>query len=166
MAPFFLGWYLIMNYKKENELRVEREEILELLPHRGTFQLIDALENLNGEDSCTGIFKVTEDAFWVPDHFPSHPVLPGVLIIEAIAQTAGALVAHYRKDEINASVIYFLGIDKVKFRKPVFPGSEVRIDVNLIHRRGAVWKYSGVAKVDGEVATQAEVSAMNYEPKE
>ena len=155
-----------MTDKEENKLRVEREEILELLPHRGTFQLIDALENLNGEDSCTGIFKVAEDAFWVPDHFPSHPVLPGVLIIEAIAQTAGALVAHHRKDEINASVIYFLGIDKVKFRKPVFPGSDIKIDVNLIHRRGAVWKYSGVAKVDDVVCAQAEVSAMNYEPKE
>ncbi len=155
-----------MNEENKNIMRVERDEILEILPHRGTFQLIDALENMNGEDSCTGICKVSEDAFWVPDHFPTHPVLPGVLIVEAIAQTAGALVGYFRKDEISASVIYFLGVDKVKFRKPVFPGSEIRIDVVLIHRRGPVWKYKGIAKVDGDVVAQAEVSAMNYEPKE
>lgn len=145
--------------------RVEREEILGLLPHRGTFQLIDALEDLVGEESCTGIMQVKEDAFWAEDHFPSHPVMPGVLIVEAIAQTAGALVTHHRQGELEASVIYFLAIDRVRFRNPVFPGHEVRIEVNRVHRRGAVWKYKGVARVGGDIAAEAEVTAMNYKPE-
>lgn len=140
-------------------------EILELLPHRDPFLMVDALEEMDGEARCVGIKKVREDEYWIPGHFPDWPVMPGVLIVECMAQTAAALVSHNRKGEIDVGVVYFMAVDKCRFRQPVTPGDTLRLEVEQIRRKGPVWKYQGTARVGDKVVAEAEFTAMNYMPE-
>ncbi len=140
------------------------QDIMELLPHRYPFLMIDALEVIDGEMHGVGIKNVTGNEPWVPGHFPDWPVMPGVLIVEAMAQTAAALVVNNRPG-IDNRVIYFMAVDKCRFRNPVVPGNQLRIEVQQITRKGAVWKYKGVARVGDTVAMEAVFTAMNYSPK-
>lgn len=135
-------------------------ELLKLLPHRYPFLLVDRLYNMNGDESCIGLKNVTINEPFFPGHFPQFPVMPGVLIIEGLAQTAGALCVHSLKESYKAELVYFMGIDKAKFRKPVVPGDQLHYHVKKIRNRGRVWRFAGEAKVDGQVAAEAEISAM------
>jgi len=134
--------------------------LLKLLPHRYPFLLVDRLYDMNGDESCVGIKNVTMNEPFFQGHFPQFPVMPGVLMIEGLAQTAGALCVHAQKEGYKAELVYFMGIDKAKFRRPVVPGDQLHYHVKKIRNRGRVWRFSGVAKVEGKVAAEAEISAM------
>lgn len=134
--------------------------ILELLPHRYPFLLIDKIIEMDGDNSCIGIKNVTINEPHFTGHFPSRPVMPGVLIIEAMAQTAGALCVHSRGKDSPPQLVYFMTIDRAKFRKPVIPGDQILFHVTKIKQRSNIWKFDAVAKVDGAKVAEAEISAM------
>ena len=134
-------------------------EVMKLLPHRYPFLMIDRIENaIRGESAC-GIKNVTVNEPFFIGHFPGQPVMPGVLMVEAMAQTAAALVA-YTLGGFESQLVYFMTIDRARFRNPVGPGDCLRIPVRKIRNRGPVWKFQGEALVDGKVAAEAEYSAM------
>ncbi len=134
--------------------------ILKLLPHRYPFLLIDRMIDLNGEQSATAIKNVTINEPFFQGHFPGRPVMPGVLLIEAMAQTAGALVLNHLGDAYAGKLVFFMSIDKARFRKPVVPGDTVHIHVKLGNKRPPVWKYWAEAHVDGKKVAEAEIGAM------
>ncbi|MBN9670755.1 3-hydroxyacyl-ACP dehydratase FabZ [Roseibium aggregatum] len=134
--------------------------ILKLLPHRYPFLLIDKIIEMDGDNSCIGIKNVTINEPHFSGHFPEQPVFPGVLLIEAMAQTAGALCVHSRGDDAPPQLVYFMTIDKAKFRKPVMPGDQVHFHVKKIRQRANIWKFDAVALVEGAKVAEAEVSAM------
>lgn len=135
-------------------------QLLKLLPHRYPFLLVDRLYDMKDDESCVGLKNVTISEPFFQGHFPQFPVMPGVLIIEGLAQTAGALCVHSLKESYKAELVYFMGIDKAKFRRPVVPGDQLHYHVKKIRNRGRVWRFSGIAKVEGKVAAEAEISAM------
>ena len=135
-------------------------KLLSYLPHRYPFLLVDKIIDAKGDDSCIGVKNVTFNEPQFQGHFPEKPVMPGVLLIEGMAQTAGALCVHSQLKGAKPQVVYFMTIDKVKFRKPVVPGDRVEFHLNRINRRRNMWWYKGVAKVDGGVVCEAELSAM------
>ncbi|WP_319512985.1 3-hydroxyacyl-ACP dehydratase FabZ [uncultured Cohaesibacter sp.] len=134
--------------------------VLELLPHRYPFLMIDRIIDMDGDDSCIGVKNVTINEPHFQGHFPVQPVMPGVLIIEAMAQTAGALCVNSRKDLGSPSLVYFMTIEKAKFRKPVVPGDVLHIHVQKVKNRANIWKFACIAKVDDAKVAEAEVSAM------
>jgi 3-hydroxyacyl-[acyl-carrier-protein] dehydratase len=134
--------------------------VMKLLPHRYPFLLVDRMYNMNGDESAVGIKNVTVNEPFFPGHFPQHPVMPGVLIIEGLAQTAGALCVHSLGENYKAELVYFMGIDNAKFRRPVLPGDQLHYVVRKIRNRGRVWRFKGEALVEGQVAAEAEISAM------
>jgi 3-hydroxyacyl-[acyl-carrier-protein] dehydratase len=136
------------------------ELIMKLLPHRYPFLLIDRIIEMDRDESGIGIKNVTMNEPFFQGHFPTYPVMPGVLIIEALAQTAGALCVHHAGKRDIPQIVYFMGIDNAKFRKPVVPGDQLHLHVKKIRSRGPVWRFSCQAKVDGKVAAEAEISAM------
>jgi 3-hydroxyacyl-[acyl-carrier-protein] dehydratase len=133
--------------------------LMQILPHRYPFLLIDKIIDIDGDNSATGIKNVTINEPHFNGHFPGKPIMPGVLIIEAMAQTAGALALYARGVESQA-LVYFMSIDGAKFRKPVVPGDQLRIHVKKIKRRGGLMKYACEAMVDGVKVAEAEVTAM------
>ncbi|MBN66065.1 MAG: 3-hydroxyacyl-[acyl-carrier-protein] dehydratase FabZ [Rickettsiales bacterium] len=135
-------------------------EIKEMIPHRYPFLLVDRLVNVKPGESCVGIKNVTNNEPHFPGHFPGHPVMPGVLIVEAMAQTAGALVVHTLGEASRGKIVYFMTIDNARFRKPVVPGDQLRIHVNVIKSRGNIWKFEGIGEVDGVKVADATYSAM------
>ncbi len=134
--------------------------VMKLLPHRYPFLMVDRIYDMNGDDSCVGVKNVTINEPFFQGHFPQFPVMPGVLIIEGLAQTAGALCVHSLGESYQAELVYFMSIDNAKFRKPVVPGDQLHYHVRKIRNRGRVWRFYGQAKVNGVVVTEAEVSAM------
>lgn len=134
--------------------------LMELLPHRHPFLLVDRIYDMNGDESAVGIKNVTMNEPFFQGHFPKFPVMPGVLIIEGLAQTAGALCVSNLGERYVPQVVYFMGIDRAKFRRPVVPGDQIHYHVRKIRSRGRVWRFFGEAKVDGQVVAEAEVSAM------
>lgn len=134
--------------------------VMQLLPHRFPMLMIDRIEDMDGCNAGVGIKNVTINDPFFAGHFPGHPVMPGVLIVEAMAQTAGALVINSMKSDASNKVVYFMSVDKAKFRKPVVPGDRLELHVSLQQNRGAVWKFHGVAKVDGAVVAEADYVAM------
>lgn len=133
--------------------------ILELLPHRYPFLLVDKIIEMNGDESCIGIKNVTFNEPQFNGHFPGRPVMPGVMLIEGMAQTAGALCVASRGDKAPR-LVYFMTIDHAKFRKPVVPGDVVEYHLTKLKQRANMWWFKGEAKVDGKVACEAEISAM------
>jgi 3-hydroxyacyl-[acyl-carrier-protein] dehydratase len=138
---------------------VDIQKLLEYLPHRYPFLLVDRIINCVGDESCIGIKNVTANEPQFMGHFPGQPIMPGVLLIEGMAQTAGALCVHASRSA-RPSVVYFMTIDKVKFRKPVIPGDRVEFNMTRLNRRRNMWWYRGEAKVDGVLVCEAELSAM------
>ncbi|HVW57816.1 MAG TPA: 3-hydroxyacyl-ACP dehydratase FabZ [Rhizobiaceae bacterium] len=134
-------------------------ELMKLLPHRYPFLLVDRIVNIDGDSSATGIKNVTVNEPHFQGHFPEHPVMPGVLIVEAMAQTAGAICIRKLGSETPA-LVYFMTIDNAKFRKPVVPGDRVEINVKKIKQRGNIWRFACEAIVDGGKVAEAEIAAM------
>jgi 3-hydroxyacyl-[acyl-carrier-protein] dehydratase len=133
--------------------------ILKLLPHRYPFLLIDRIIEIDGDRSAIGIKNVTFNEPHFQGHFPDQPVMPGVLIIEAMAQTAGAICLHAAKSD-RPSLVYFMTIDEAKFRKPVVPGDRLEIHVKKEKQRGNIWRFACEAIVDGNKVAEAVVQAM------
>ena len=144
---------------------VDIAQIMRLLPHRYPFLLIDRIVEMHRDESAVGIKNVTINEPFFQGHFPKYPVMPGVLIIEALAQTAGALCVHNAGVTDIPQIVYFMGIDKAKFRKPVVPGDTLHLHVSKIRSRGPVWRFYGEAKVNGQVVAEAEISAMIVDPR-
>ena len=134
--------------------------IMQLLPHRYPFLLIDKMIDMDGEESGTAIKNVTINEPFFQGHFPAKPVMPGVLLVEAMAQTAGALVLDFLGDAHAGKLVFFMSIDKARFRKPVSPGDTVYIKVKLTNKRAPVWKYWAEAHVAGKKVAEAEIGAM------
>jgi 3-hydroxyacyl-[acyl-carrier-protein] dehydratase len=138
----------------------DTRRVLELLPHRYPFLMVDRIVDMDGDESAVGIKSVTVNEPFFQGHFPGFPVMPGVLIIEGLAQTAGALCVHHLQAIYKPQLVYFMGIDRAKFRRPVLPGDQLHYHVKKIRSRGRAWRFYGEAKVNGHVVAEAEVSAM------
>ncbi len=139
---------------------VDIEKIMQYLPHRYPMLLVDRILEFEAGKRIVGIKNVTINEPFFQGHFPGHPVMPGVLIIEAMAQTAGALCVHHLAATYKPQLVYFMGIDRAKFRKPVLPGDQLCYHVRKIRSRGRAWRFYGEAKVNDQVVAEAEVSAM------
>ena len=136
------------------------EQIKRLLPHRAPFLFVEKLTDIRPGESAVGHKAVSYNEPYFQGHFPGFAVMPGVLIVEAMAQTAGALVTYTLKLSSEKRVVYFMTIDKARFRRPVKPGDLLRIPVKALRQRGPVWKFAGEAWVDGELCAEAEFGAM------
>ncbi len=134
--------------------------IMEMIPHRYPFLLVDRVEDIVTGESATGIKNVTINEPFFPGHFPQKPVMPGVLIVEAMAQTAAVLVVHTEGKEIEGKLVYFMSIDGCRFRKPVGPGDTLNIKVQKERQRGNIWKFKGEAYADGALMAEATITAM------
>jgi len=138
------------------------EQIKQLLPHRPPMLLVEKLADIVPRESATGYKAVSINEPWFMGHFPDRAVMPGVLIVEAMAQTAGALVVHSVSGKTGPAV-YFLTIEKARFRKPVVPGDVMRMPVKKLAQRGPVWKFEGQAFVGDLLCAEAEFSAMIHD---
>ena len=136
------------------------QQILELLPHRYPFLLVDRIEQIRGDESCVGIKNVTINEPFFRGHFPGRPVMPAVLLLEGMAQSAGAICALSLKRDRPPQSVYFITIDKAKFRRPVIPGNRVEYYMHRLAKRRNMWWFRGEAKVDGQIACEAELGAM------
>jgi len=134
--------------------------IMRAIPHRYPFLMIDRVVDLVLNESAIGIKNVSINENFFTGHFPAHPVMPGVLIIEAMAQTAAVLVVETLGTDAAGKVVYFMSIEGAKFRRPVVPGDQLRIHVTKQRQRGTVWRFSGEAKVDGVTVAEATYTAM------
>jgi 3-hydroxyacyl-[acyl-carrier-protein] dehydratase len=139
---------------------VEIAAIIEALPHRYPFLMIDRIFGMRGDEVAIGIKNVTVNEWQFLGHFPAQPVFPGVLMIEGMAQTAGVLCIRARGKSGPPKAVFFLTIDKAKFRRPVGPGDTIEYHMAKIRRRGNMWWFRGEAKVAGVIVAEAEVGAM------
>jgi len=139
---------------------IDKKKIESLLPHREPMLLIDSLINIVHLKSATAIVKVRKNSFFVQGHFPDQPVMPGVLIVEAFGQAAAALTAYgVDPKEYENKLVYLMNVEKARFRKPVLPDCELHLEIESVRSHGRVWKYKGVAKVDGKVMADAQWAA-------
>jgi 3-hydroxyacyl-[acyl-carrier-protein] dehydratase len=133
-------------------------EIMKLLPHRYPFLLVDRIIEIDGDNSAIGIKNVTANEPHFTGHFPDSPIMPGVLLVEGMAQTAGAICT--RRAGGGGNLVYFMTIDNARFRKPVVPGDRVEFHVFKQKQRGNIWKFHCDAKVDGALVAEADIGAM------
>ena len=139
---------------------IDKKEIERLLPHREPMLLIEKLINIVPSKSATAIVSVKKTSFFVQGHFPGQPVMPGVLIVEAFGQAAAALTAHsVDPKEVENKLVYLMSVEKARFRNPVLPDCELHLDIEAIRSHGRVWKYKGVAKVNGKEMADAQWAA-------
>ncbi len=134
--------------------------IMKMIPHRHPFLMIDRVTDVLVDQQAVGIKNVTIGDYFFQGHFPARPVMPGVLIIEAMAQTAAVLVVHTLGSDHEGKLVYFMSVEEAKFRKPVFPGSELHLQVTKLQNRRNVWKFRGGAYVDGQLMAEATFAAM------
>ncbi len=134
-------------------------KLLELLPHRYPFLMVDRIIDIRGDESAVGIKNVTFNEPQFLGHFPAQPIMPGVLLVEGMAQTAGAICVNATHAS-RPKLVYFMTIDECRFRKPVIPGDQVRFEMVKIKNRRSMWWYRGEAKVDGVLVAEATLSAM------
>ncbi|BDV35156.1 3-hydroxyacyl-ACP dehydratase FabZ [Methylocystis iwaonis] len=135
-------------------------DIMRSLPHRYPFLLVDRIVDIRGDESCVGIKNVTVNEPQFTGHFPERPVMPGVLLIEAMAQTAGVIVMRANAQSERPKLVYFMTIDAAKFRKPVTPGDRVEFHMTKTAQKRNIWWYRGRALVDGALVCEAQISAM------
>ncbi|MBN9413566.1 MAG: 3-hydroxyacyl-ACP dehydratase FabZ [Candidatus Paracaedimonas acanthamoebae] len=145
--------------EKACSYNLDHQQILKLIPHRYPMLLVDRAENVIPFESGIGIKNVTFNEPFFQGHFPGHPVMPGVLIVEALAQTAGIVVAQ-GLDPSAERLVYFLAIDEARFRQPVIPGQQLQLCVQKIQNRRNIWKFKGEALVDGKIHAEAICTAM------
>ena len=139
---------------------IDVHRIMEMIPHRFPFLMIDRVVDIVPGAKATGVKNVTINEPYFAGHFPERPVMPGVLIIEAMAQTAAVFVVHTLGAESEGKLVYFMSVDRARFRKPVEPGDQLRVEVSKQRSRGNVWKFSGKATVDGKLVAEATYAAM------
>lgn len=139
---------------------VDINRIMEMIPHRYPILLIDRVVDIKLDEGAVGIKNVTFNEPHFMGHFPQRPIMPGVLIIEAMAQTSAVLVVSTLGEESEGKLVYFMSIDEAKFRKPVTPGDRLELHVTKERSRGNVWKFKGEGKVDGVKVAEATFSAM------
>lgn len=136
-------------------------QIMDVLPHRYPFLLVDRITEIEMNKRIVGFKNVTINEPFFQGHFPGHPIMPGVLLLEAMAQTGGVLaLKSIPAEDVKKKVIYFMSIDKAKFRKPVLPGDQVRFEIDVIRQRSNIMSLQAVAKVDGATVAEAEMMAM------
>jgi beta-hydroxyacyl-ACP dehydratase FabZ len=135
-------------------------EIQKILPHRYPFLFVDRVLDVEPGKKITAIKNVSMDEPFFQGHFPGRPIMPGVLMVEAMAQVGGILVSKSNPNPTDDNMVYFMSIEKAKFRKPVVPGDQLILEVEALQSRGKVWKFKGEAKVDGKVVCEAEFMAM------
>ncbi len=145
---------------KSTAVSIDTEGIMRMIPHRYPFLMIDRVVNLVPGVGATGIKNVSINEPYFQGHFPSRPVMPGVLLIEAMAQTAAVVVVHTLGEESEGKLVYFMSVENARFRKPVFPGDTLHVHVTRQHNRANVWKFSAEAKVDGVLVAEAIYTAM------
>ncbi|MBT4218717.1 MAG: 3-hydroxyacyl-ACP dehydratase FabZ [Rhodospirillaceae bacterium] len=143
---------------QDNEIDIVR--VMEMIPHRYPFLMIDRVVDVVPDESAVGIKNVTINEPFFQGHFPGHPVFPGVLIIESMAQTAAVLVVKTMGAESEGKLVYFMSVDQARFRKPVTPGDTMNIIVEKVRNRGNVWKFKGKAMVGDTLMAEATFSAM------
>jgi beta-hydroxyacyl-ACP dehydratase FabZ len=143
---------------------MEQAEIQSLLPHRYPFLLVDRIHELDPDRRIVGMKNVTINEPFFQGHFPGRPVMPGVLIIEAMAQVGGIL-AFKSLGQVTRPVVYLTGVDNAKFRRPVVPGDQIRFEIDLVKKRVPFWKMQGKAFVDAELVCEADITAMVTEEK-
>jgi UDP-3-O-[3-hydroxymyristoyl] N-acetylglucosamine deacetylase / 3-hydroxyacyl-[acyl-carrier-protein] dehydratase len=154
-----LARWLTRTGQRDGGVVMDIGRILDVIPHRYPFLLVDRIIEVEGTRRIVGIKNVTINEPFFQGHFPGHPIMPGVLIIEAMAQVGGMLLLGTLEDP-GTKVVYFMSLDNVKFRRPVKPGDQLRFEIDLLQTRGRVCKIHGVAKVDGEVVAEADMAAM------
>ncbi len=136
-------------------------QVMGFLPHRYPFLMIDRILEFEADKRVVGLKNVTINEPFFQGHFPGHPIMPGVLLLEAMAQTGGVMaLMSLPPEEVPKKVLYFMSIDKAKFRKPVLPGDQVRFELTLIKARGNIKSFKAEAKVDGAIVAEAEMMAM------
>src|SRR4030043_1685859 len=139
---------------------IEIQEIMNILPHAYPFLLVDRILELEAGKRIVGIKNVTYNEPFFPGHFPGRPIMPGVLIVEALAQTAGVLVFNTLSEGERNKLVYFLGMDNVKFRKPVVPGDQLRLELEITKHRQSIWGFKGKAFSDVNLVAEAALLAM------
>jgi 3-hydroxyacyl-[acyl-carrier-protein] dehydratase len=139
---------------------IDLQRIMQMIPHRYPFLMIDKVIEVVAGESAIGVKNVTINEPFFQGHFPSEPVMPGVLIIEAMAQTSAVLVVHTLGKDFEGKLVYFMSVDNARFRKPVVPGDRLHIHVVKDRHRGMVWKFNAEAKVDGVLVAEATYAAM------
>src|SRR6185312_6278335 len=145
---------------KEVATDIDILRIMQLIPHRYPFLMIDRVVNVTPGETATGLKNVSINEFYFQGHFPQRPVMPGVLIIEAMAQTAAVLVVHTLGQDSEGKLVYFMSVDSARFRRPVIPGDQLAVRVVRKQNRGNVWRFEGEAVVDGKVVADATFAAM------
>ena len=149
-----------------SEIFLNKQQIIDLLPHREPMLLINELKNIKKLFSATAIVNVRKDSFFVQGHFPKNPVMPGVLIVEAFGQAAAALTAHgIDKETYENKLVFLMGIEKARFRNPVIPNCKLELNIEAIRSHGRVWKYKGEAFVEGKRMADAQWSATIVDRK-
>ena len=139
---------------------LSRERIMEMIPHRDPFLMVDEVFDLVPAESAVGVKHVSPDEYYFRGHFPQRPIMPGVLIIETMAQTAAIVVVYTLGAAFEGKLVYFMSIDEARFRKPVFPGDTLTVHVTKVRNRGNVWKFRGEAKVGNTLVAEAVYTAM------
>lgn len=134
--------------------------VMQMIPHRYPFLMVDRVVDLREDEGAVGIKNVTINEPYFNGHFPTQPVMPGVLIIESMAQTAAVLVVETLGEAAAGKLVYFMTVDEARFRRPVTPGDSMRVHVTKVRNRGSVWKFRGEAKVADTTVAQATFSAM------
>jgi len=151
---------MVLKDNKGEIITLFHNDIIKLIPHRHPFLLVDKVTDIIINESITGIKAVTFNEPFFPGHFPDHPIMPGVLILESMAQTAACLVSYKDQSLSLNNLVFFTGIEKTKFRKPVTPGNELFLKINIISNKRSLYKFNGEAFVEDNLVAASEFSAM------
>lgn len=143
-----------------HETEIDLNDVMRLIPHRAPMLMVERLTNVVIGERAIGIKTVSQEDWYFQGHFPTKPVMPGVMIIEALAQTAATLAMHSLNLYDQEKLVYFMGIDEARFRKMVSPGDTLHLEVIKTHKRGPVWRFQGYARVNGEIVAEAIKTAM------
>ena len=154
---------MVLKDDNGNTITLLHNDIIKLIPHRHPFLLIDKITDIDFNNCVTGVKAVSFNEPYFPGHFPEHPVMPGVLILEGMAQTAACLISYEHKSLSKNKLVFFTGIEKAKFRKPVTPGCVLFFKINLISNKRSLYKFNGKAFVKDILVASCEFSAMLVE---